>query len=352
MKIKLISFLLIFVVGLNCLLLSGCEKAVNEKKEKFNDYSFDSFDTVTVITGFESSKETFDSNCNKIKEKLKFYHKLYDIYTKYDGINNLCYINENKENIKVDENITELLNFSKEMYKKTNGKVNIALGSVLTLWHYSREDGLNNPANAYLPDMKKLKSAAEHTNINKLIINKDQNIISLEDKDMSIDVGAIAKGYSVQRVADWMQNEGMNGYILNVGGNVCTVGERPDGENWKVGIENPFGESEETYIATLELGDGKSLVTSGSYQRFYVVDGKEYHHIIDGDTLMPADYFKSVSVLCDDSGIADALSTALFCMDYEKGLEIVESSKNTEAMWVLPDGTQKFSKNFKDYLSK
>ena len=343
---KIISVVLILVLTISCICLSGCVK-----KEKFNDYSFDSFDTVTTITGFETSKEIFDKNCEKIKEKLKFYHKLYDIYTKYEGINNLCYLNEKKENIKVVKEITELLTFSKDMYNKTHGKVNIAMGSVLSIWHYAREDGLNYPAKAELPDIEKLKTASEHTDINNLIISSENNIVSIKDKDMSLDVGAIAKGYSVQRVADWMEKEGMKGYILNVGGNVCTVGERPDGEKWKVGIENPFGENEEEpYIATIQLNGGMSLVTSGSYQRYYVVGGKEYHHIIDEKTLMPASYFKSVSVLCDDSGVADALSTALFCMDYEEGLKIIESTEKAEAMWVFPDGTQKYSKNFKNYF--
>ena len=343
---KIISVILISVLSISFLYLSGCEK-----KEKFTDYSFDSFDTVTTITGFETSKEVFDKNCEKIKEKLKFYHKLYDIYNKYEGINNLCYLNEKKENIKVEKDVTELLNFSKDMYNKTQGKVNIAMGSVLYIWHYTREDGLNYPEKAELPDIKKLKIASEHTDINNLMIDSKNNIVSIKDKDMSLDVGAVAKGYSVQRVADWMEKENMQGYILNVGGNVCTVGDRPDGEKWKIGIENPFDNNEEEpYIETIELNGGMSLVTSGSYQRYYVVGGKEYHHIIDEQTLMPANYFKSVSVLCDDSGAADALSTALFCMDFEDGIKIIESTENTEAMWVLPDGTKQYSKNFKKYL--
>lgn len=343
---KYISVISILLLILNCIWLSGCEK-----KEKFTDYSFDSFDTVTTITGFETSKEKFDENCKKIKEKLKFYHKLYDIYTKYEGINNLCYLNEKKENIKVEKEITELLTFSKDMYNRTNGKVNIAMGSVLSLWHYAREEGLNHPEKAELPDIKKLKTASAHTDINNLVIDSKNNIVSIKDKNMSLDVGAIAKGYSVQMVADWMEKKGITGYILNVGGNVCTVGDIPKGDKWKIGIENPFDENgEEPHIAVLELKGGMSLVTSGSYQRYYVIEGKEYHHIIDEKTLMPANYFKSVSVLCEDSGVADALSTALFCMNYEEGIKIIESTKNTEAMWVLPDGTQKFSNNFKDFL--
>ena len=344
---KLYSYVLVISILLQIFLLCGCGKA-----EKFTDYSFDSFDTVMAITGFEKSKEVFDSNCEKIKEKLYYYHKLYDIYNKYDNVDNLRTINEQTGKISVSSDITELLNFSKDMYTKTNGRINIAMGSVLFIWHNYRQEGMNNPAIARLPDFSKLEEASNHIDINNLDINISDNTIERLDLDMRIDVGAVAKGYATQRVADWMAEQGMNGYILNVGGNVCTVGERADRKKWKIGIENPETENEdEPYIAYLELGGGKSLVTSGSYQRYYTVAGKQYHHIIDETTLMPAEYFKSVSVLCDDSGVADALSTALFCMNYEDGAKLISSFENTEAMWVTLDGKQYYSENFKDYFA-
>ena len=92
-----------------------------------------------------------------------------------------------------------------------------------------------------------------------------------------------------------------------------------------------------------------SLVTSGSYQRFYKVDGKNYHHIIDPDTLYPGEKYMSVSVLTENSGLGDALSTSLFLMDYEEGKKLIESLENVEAMWVMPDGEQKYSEGFKNY---
>lgn len=344
MRKKIIPMLVITTVLLQSVFLSGCENL-----KKFTDYSFDSFDTVTTIVGFESSKDEFESNCEKIKKQLYYYHQLYDIYTKYEGINNLCVLNEKKEATSVSKDIIDLLDFSKEMYRKTNGKVNIAMGSVLSLWHIQREEGINHPEKASLPDINKLKSADEHTDINN--IEFDNNTVYLKDTEMSLDVGAIAKGYAAERVAEWMLKQGMEGYILNVGGNVCTVGDRPDGEKWKVGIENPDTENEEEpYIANLELSGGFSLVTSGSYQRYYTVDGKKYHHIIDEDTLMPSEYFKSVSVISKDSGIADALSTALFCMSYEDGKKLIEATEDAEAMWVNEDGSKLFSKKFRDYI--
>lgn len=330
-------------------LFSGC----NRKNEKFTDYSFDYFDTVTTITGFENNKADFDKNVAEIKSLLLEYHRLYDIYNSYDGINNLYTVNKvengTHRQVRVDEKIIDLLLFSEQMYNETYGKLNVGMGSVLKIWHNYRENGISEPENAQLPSIEILKSAQTHTDFNNIIIDKTENTVFIKDPEMTVDVGAVAKGYAVEKTAEFMINRGMSGYVLNVGGNVRTVGTRPDGENWKVGIENPNTDDDENpYIEKLSLGE-MSLVTSGSYQRFYIVSGKNYHHIIDGETLMPAEYFTSVSVLCKDSAIADALSTTLFCMSYEDGLKLVNDFQNTEVMWVKKDGKRIYTPGFKKY---
>ncbi len=323
---------------------TGCEQS-----KKYTDYSFDSFDTVTTIIGFEKSEDRFKDNAKKIKEWLYEYHQLYNIYNSYPNPNLVNVNNSKGEYVAVDEKIIDLLNFSKDMHNLTNGEINIAMGAVLKEWHYCRENGLNDPANAKLPNNNTLKEVSLHTDINNLLIDSENNTVLLKDSNMRLDVGAIAKGYAVQKVADRMQSEGITGYLLNVGGNIKIVGERPDGKKWKVGIENPDSEDPDNpYIEYLSL-ENISLVTSGSYQRFYSVDNKNYHHIIDKDTLYPADYFLSVSVLCEDSGVADALSTALFCMPQSDGEKLINSLEETEAMWVLKNGTKIYSKNFKNY---
>ncbi len=325
-KMKKTAYFLVVILVL-CL-FSGCEVG----KQKYTDYTFDYFDTVTTIIGYETDNDTFQKNLKEIKEQLEEYHKLFDIYNSYDGINNLYTVNS-RQKVTADEKIIDLLEFSKEMYNKTNGKVNIAMGSVLEIWHDYRTEGKE------LPPQDLLKKANGHTNIDNIVI--EENTVYLSDSEMLLDVGAIAKGYSAQKVAEWMKSKGLDGYILNIGGNVCTIG----GKNWKVAIEDPDDTKAHTEVLT--LNGGKALVTSGSYQRFYTVDGKNYHHIIDPVTLMPASYFKSVSVLCDDSAIADSLSTALFCMSYEDGIRILKNFKNIEVMWIKTDGTKLYTEGFK-----
>ena len=346
---KIVCFCLVL---LSIFAISGC--SVQTEYEKFKKYSFDFFDTATTIIGYEKSSEEFDAVCEEIFALLEEYHKLYDIYTRYEGINNLVTVNSlnNGEHsvVKVDEKIIEMLNFSREIYKLTDGYVNVAMGSVLSIWHDYRTYGERHPSEATLPSPDMLRAAAEHTDIEDIIIDSENNTVFLADAEMSLDVGAVAKGYAVEQVAIYLQSKGKEGYILNVGGNVRIVGSRPDGEKWTVGIENPYEENgDEEYIAYLSLED-MSVVTSGSYQRYYVVDGVNYHHIINPDTLMPGENYLSVSVVCRDSGLGDGLSTALFSMPFEKGYELISSLDSVEAMWVFPDGTQKYSSGFQNYF--
>lgn len=312
----------------------------------------DYFDTVISIVGYENTKEEFDNVANDILAQFAEYHKLYSIYHRFDGIENLCTINELVDGVHrtvtVDRRIIDMLLYAKEMYDLTDGMVNVAMGSVLSLWHTYRELGRDNPAEASLPPLESLTAAAAHTDISKLIIDVENSSVTLTDPLMKLDVGAIAKGYATECVARALEERGITGYILNVGGNIRSIGSKPDGTLWTVGIENPLGEE---YLAYLQL-NGESVVTSGSYQRYYYVDGKPYHHIIHPDTQMPAEGFLSVSVICTDSGLGDALSTALFCLPRENGLALVESMPKIEAMWVTEDGSKTVSSGWNEYVKE
>ena len=353
MKRKLFSVFLVFILlasQITC--FSSCNTA--KEKQKFSEYYFEFFDTVTTITGYTETEEEFKSICEEIKSELNEYHKLYNIYLRYDGINNICVINDvtdGKHNIvKVDKKIIDLLLYAKEMYSLTDGKINVAMGSVLSIWHNYRNRGLSDPGNAELPPIQKLEEAKKHTDFSKVEIDEENNTVFISDPEMSLDVGAIAKGYAVERIAEFLINKGVTDFLLNVGGNVRTIGMGKDNEPWKVGIENPDTEKQEEkpHIEYLKMSD-MSLVTSGCYQRFYEVDGKNYHHIIDPVTLYPGEKYLSVSVLTKDSGLGDALSTSLFLMDVEEGKRLVDSLENVEVMWVMTNGEQVYTDGFKNY---
>ena len=145
-------------------------------KIKYTDYSFDFFDTATTLVGYADSKEEFDGVCAEIKGLLKEYHQLYDIYKRYDGVTNLCTVNDLKngvhQTLQVDQKIMDLLVYAKELYGVTEGKMNIAMGSVLSIWHYYRTEGNDHPEAAQLPPMEKLQEAAKHTDIEKMILDE------------------------------------------------------------------------------------------------------------------------------------------------------------------------------------
>lgn len=301
------------------------------------------FDTATVICGYDVSKEAFDEKAVVIEEELLHYHKLYDIYTNY-GDNNLKTINEKagKEAVKVSSEIIDMLSYGIDMYEKTDGMTNIAIGSVTKLWHDAREDG------TYVPTYEDLSLAAEHTDIENIVIDKKENTVYIKDENTRIDVGAVAKGYAVDRVCDMMKEKGWVSYALSVGGNVKTLGEKREDVPWKIGIQDPSGIK--SHFALVEVS-GKSLVTSGSYQRYYEVDGVVYHHIINPHTLYPENIYTSVSVLCESSAFGDSLSTALFSMSYEDGKKMCEEFSDVDVVWRFADGSCKMTDGIKEIIT-
>ncbi|MBR2650723.1 MAG: FAD:protein FMN transferase [Clostridia bacterium] len=321
-------------------------------KRKYTRVEFDYFDTASTVIGYERSEAEFEATCGIVFSRLEEYHKLYDIYNTYDGLINLCNINsleggEHKE-YTVDPRITELLLFCRDMYELTGGEVNVAMGSVLSLWHECRTEGMRDPAAARVPTAEELASAAEHTDIASLQIDKESDTVYISDPRVTLDVGAVAKGYATEMIARELEEMGISGYTLNIGGNVRTVGTKPDGEPWAVGAENPDTDAENPYIKIVSLS-GEAFVTSGSYQRYYFVNGKKYHHIIDKDTLCPAVGYQSVSVIADSSALADALSTALFASDIEWGMELLGQLDGVYAMWYTDSGEIYTSEGFERY---
>ncbi len=323
----------------------------NTQPTRYEVRFFDSFDTITTITGYAKSQEEFEEQTKLLQEKLMHYHQLFDIYHTYEGMNNLKSINDaaGKSPLSVDQDIIELLKLGIEMHRKTNGAVNIAYGSVLSLWHEYREQGTADPEHAKVPPKALIQEKAAHTDISKVVIR--DGTVFLEDGEMSLDVGSIGKGYAVQKISEYARELGMDHLLISVGGNVSAVGAKADNTPWRVGIENPDLESAEPYIGSVELAD-QTIVTSGDYQRFYVADGKRYCHIIDPETGMPPEYVPSVSVLTENSGMADAWSTALFNMEIETGLELVETLPETEALWVMKDGGVRSSSGFEFHEKK
>lgn len=320
--------------------------SAGSEQKRFTASFLGLFDTVTYIVGYAESADDFRAVAQQVHDELATYHRLFDIYNTYDGINNLKTINDQAgiAPVQVDERILKLLTFCKQMAQESNGLVDVTAGAVLSLWHDARVYAVDNPRDAYVPDAAALEEAALHTGFDKLLIDESASTVYLTDPLAQLDVGAIAKGYAVEQVMQGMP-EGM---MLSVGGNVRVTGNDPvTGKFWTAGAQDPHG-TQSDFLHIVQL-DGVSIVTSGSYHRYFTVNGERYGHIIDPRTLAPGDLWEAVCILCPDSGIADALSTALYLLPMEEGLPLLERF-NAHAMWVDKDGSLFYSPGFEKYI--
>ena len=170
-------------------------------------------------------------------------------------------------------------------------------------------------------------------------------MVIIKDPEMSLDVGAVAKGWATQRVCE-MAPEGL---LVSVGGNVKATGPKPENISWVVGIQSPWDDNAD-YVHTLYV-NWESVVTSGDYQRYYTVDGERYHHLIDPETLYPGKHWNAVSVVCEDSGLADALSTALFLLPKEEGEKIAKQN-GAVACWIASEEEIFYSEGFKEIIKR
>ena len=311
--------------------------------EKHSEKIFEYFDTITTFMAYTEDEEEFKHYTDVLTEELKKYHQLFNSYDRFEGVNNFLTINENagKEPVEVDPSVIDLIKYSKEMYELTDGKINIAMGSLLGLWHDAREVSVNNPEEAKIPEESVLKQASEHKDIDAIEIDEEKNTVYISDPDVQIDIGAIGKGYATKIIANRLREEGLKHGILSVGGDDVLFGDNPASENsyYKIAIQNPdLEDKEEPYSSVVSLKN-TSVVTSGDYQRYFMVDGKRYHHIIDPETMYPSTKWRSVSVIMDDIAEADTISTYLFIIGYEEGLEFAKKV-GAEVLWIDEDYKQ------------
>ncbi len=340
------------------LMLGGCgQKEAEPTLNRYSNMALDAgFDTVMTLTGFTETEEEFTQYFNTMRQEFLRYNALFDVYNNYDGLNNIKTINDNAgiQPVEVGDEIIDLLKTAREFYDLSDGEFDVTMGAVLQIWHQYREEGLELNSQGQpgrIPDQQQLEEAKACSGWDKVEIDEENNTVYLTDSCVSLDVGGIAKGYAAGKVAETLQQQGLQHATVDAGGNVCTINNKPGNENWIIGIRNPSGNGS---IATLSLPTSSAFVSSGDYERYYIAeDGRQMHHIIDPQTLQPADYFHQVTIITADSGVADALSTSLFTMSYEDGLALVEQynaqhpDQTVGVMWVMdkdrqPEGAEGF----------
>lgn len=246
-------------------------------------------------------------------------------------------INHNSGNpVEVHEETAALLALALEYGELSDGAFDITIAPYIDLWDFQNNSGT-------LPSEEALAKAGAHTGLSN--VHLDGTTVTLDDPDTAIDLGGIAKGYIADRIKEFLLEKGVTSAFINLGGNVLTIGTKPDGQPWNIGIRDPFRTASD--IITIVKADGQSIVTSGTYERFFEKDGVIYHHILDPQTGCPIrNGLKSVTILSDTSADGDALSTSCFVLGLERGMELIETLDQIEAMFITEDEEIHYSSGF------
>lgn len=287
-------------------------------------------DTVMTLTAYgPQAKKALNDAADEI-ERLD---ALWSISSS-DG--DIARLNTDKQATLSDDTIA-LLKRAQKISASTGGLFACTIEPVMEAWGFTN-------GNYTVPDDATLQSLLAHVDDTQIAI--DGNTVTIP-ADVKVDLGGIAKGFTSDRVMELFSADGVTSGIISLGGNVQTLGTKPDGSLWRVGIQDPDDSS--GIIATIEVAD-KAVITSGGYQRYFEQDGTTYHHIIDPRTGMPADSgLTSVTIVSDDGTLADGLSTSLFIMGKEAALDYWRAHRdNFDVILVASDGSITISEGLAD----
>lgn len=307
---------------------------VYSNKLKVYSKNFFYMDTYINVKLYTKSQNDADNMFKKVNEIYQKYQNLTDAY---NADSDISYINNNDSNLdelELDKDLYSMIELALSWYEKSDKKFNINMGSVIKIWKYYRDNKTG------IPTIDELNNA--YNSINDIVLLGNNKI---KNNHPSIDLGGISKGYASEEVAKMLKKNGMDSFIINAGGNVV-VGKAHNKEKYSIGIESPEKDKD---VYQVVKGNNISVVTSGSYERFYEYNGVKYHHIIDPDALFPASNCLSVTVIANDSALADILSTTLFLLPIDKGLAIVDSMDDVEAIYYIDSDNIIKSKGFNKY---
>ena len=317
--------LLSIVLALCLLFTAGC----TTKKAEPVSRSAALLDTVITVQIYDESKASLLDECIDL---CSDYEKQLSRTMEGSEIWNLNHSNGNP--VTLSDDTVYLLKKGIEYSEFSNGLFDITIGSVSDLWDFKN-------ASPSLPSEENIREALSYVNYD--LIEISGNTVRLLDPHTIVDLGGLAKGFIADKLKEFLMDKGIKNGIINLGGNILTIGTKPDGSDYNIGIQKPF-DQQGAALTSVQTHD-TSVVTSGIYQRYFQVDDKIYHHLIDPSTGYPCDNnLYSVSILTSSSLDADALSTICFLSGLEEGLKIIDSLEDTEAIFVTSDNALHYSK--------
>lgn len=337
MNVKIISTMLLIVLVSSTLI--GCERENTQSNSPISKSSF-LLNTIVTITLYDTNDESILDGAMDVCSKYE------TIFSRTNENSELYKLNHHMlekkgDSYVVSEELGALIQAGYRYSELSNGAFDLAIEPVSSLWDFQA----SNPS---LPDSKKIEEAIQHVDYTK--IKQDSTLITFEDEEIGIDLGAIAKGYIADRIKDYLLEQGVKSAMINLGGNVLCVGKKPDGQPFNIGIQKPYANRNET-VAVMQLED-VSVVSSGIYERYFTLDGKTYHHILNPKTGYPYENnLISVTIISKESVDGDGLSTSCFSLGLEKGLELINSLDDVEAVFITDDYQFHYSDTFKDSIS-
>ena len=318
-------------------IITGCTKNI-EPISRTDFY----FDTVIRITLYDTEDDSILDGCFALAEK---YENLFSATKEGTDVWNINHASG--EAVTVSEETAALLVTAVDFANTTEGRIDPTIRPVSALWDFGSE------GKAHLPEDTDIKEALSHVSYDTIRFGVGPseetgepvyNTVTLQDPEAAIDLGFIAKGYIADKMKEYLLSQGVESACISLGGNVITIGEKPDGSPFRIGIQEPFA-PEGTVLDTVEVRD-TSVVTSGIYERYFYEGDTLYHHVLDTSTGYPVDNeLASVTIICESSTKADALSTSCLCMGLEKGRQYLDR-ENVEYLLIAKDGTQYASENF------
>lgn len=292
------------------------------------------FDTVISITIYDSSKKYTLDHC---MELAAHYENLFSPTLKSSDIWKINHSDGTP--VTIDKETAYLIEKATSYAALTDGLLNPAIAPLSSLWNFSSATENTHT----VPSKEEIRTRLAHTDYTKILVN-DQTI-RLLDSQMSIDLGCIAKGYIADKLKEYLLEEQVESALINLGGNVLAVGNKPDNSSFTIGIQKPFAESG-TAATTVSIND-TSAVTSGIYERYFEQDGILYHHILDPKTGYPIENnLASVTILSQASVAGDALSTSCLLLGLDDGMALIESLPDTEALFITKDGELHYTSGF------
>ncbi len=313
---------LLLIILCSATFLSGCIKQISGTELILGTI-------VNIQLYGKGSQENLEEALNAAMNRARTLEHIFSVNNEGSELN---YVNQNasKEPVSVSEDLYKVLERSLHYANLTKGAFDPTLGKLISLWGIGTD-------HAIVPTDEDLLPFIGKSNYKHVILDPATHTVYFENDTFFLDLGAIAKGYIADEIKTLLQqNYNITNAIINLGGNVITIGGNPNGDPWKIGIANPDAPEDSAAPAVIAHVNGKTLVTSGDYQRFFEDEtGMKYHHILDGQTGYPANTgLKSVSIITEASMDADALSTAVFVLGYDNGLALIESLDGIEAVFI------------------